>query len=102
MALFAEAGLISDFSRPLEDKKQSTSVTNSTSEKREVSNSTPTVVGDDVSEHVEKSASERVVCVTKVDKVQNSPSILPSYNPLSPSPDFFFENETIRHDETKI
>ena len=47
MALFAEAGLISDFSRPLEDKKQSTSVTNSTSEKREVSNSTPTVVGDD-------------------------------------------------------
>ena len=55
--------------------KQSASVTNSTSEKREVSNSTPTVVGDDVSEHVEKSASERVVCVTKVDKVQNSPSM---------------------------
>ncbi|KAL5164770.1 hypothetical protein HKD37_18G050024 [Glycine soja] len=75
MALFAEAGLISGFARPFEDKKQSASVTNSTSEKREVSNSTPTVVVGDVSEHVEKSASERVVSVTKVDKVQNSPSM---------------------------
>ncbi|CAJ1964067.1 unnamed protein product [Sphenostylis stenocarpa] len=80
MALCAEAGLLSVFSRPLEDKKQPASVTTkpvmpaeATFEKSEGSNSTPTVVGA-VLEHAEKSASERVVCVTKVDMVQNCPS----------------------------
>ncbi|TKY46925.1 hypothetical protein E2542_SST28974 [Spatholobus suberectus] len=81
MALCAEAGLLSVFARPLEDRKQSASVaikpvmqSEASSEKREASNSTPTVVSA-VSEHVEKSASERVVCVTKVDKVQNCPTV---------------------------
>ncbi|KAK7333472.1 hypothetical protein VNO80_30246 [Phaseolus coccineus] len=74
MALCAEAGLLSVFSRPSEDKKQSLMPPEATSEKREGYNSTPIVVGA-VSEHAEKSASERVVCVTKVDMVQSCPSM---------------------------
>nr|KYP52185.1 hypothetical protein KK1_025923 [Cajanus cajan] len=75
MALCAEAGLLSVFASPSEDRRQSSSVTSeATSEKREASNSTPSVASA-VSEHVEKSASERGVCVTKVDKVQNCPSV---------------------------
>ncbi|RDY02936.1 hypothetical protein CR513_13536, partial [Mucuna pruriens] len=69
MALCAEAGLLSVFVRPLEDKKQYASVMSSeaTSEKREqASNSNPAVSGA-VSEHEEKSPSERVVGVTKED-----------------------------------
>ncbi|KAK7387106.1 hypothetical protein VNO78_27617 [Psophocarpus tetragonolobus] len=82
MALCAEAGLLSVFAKPLEDRKQPASVTikpvipsEATSEKREQGfNSTLTVVSAD-SEHVEKSASERVGSVTKLDKVQNCPSM---------------------------
>ncbi|KAK8468499.1 hypothetical protein PHAVU_006G046800 [Phaseolus vulgaris] len=74
MALCAEAGLLSVFSRPSEDKKQPVMPPEATSEKREGYNSTPIVVGA-VSEHAEKSASERVVCVSKVDMVQNCPSM---------------------------
>ncbi|KAJ1441334.1 hypothetical protein SESBI_01476 [Sesbania bispinosa] len=79
IALGAEAGLLSVFFRPLEDTKQSASVIlkpemppeAATLEKKEVSTTTGVSA---LSEHVEKSASERVVCVTKVDKVQKCPS----------------------------
>ncbi|KAL2322694.1 hypothetical protein Fmac_027073 [Flemingia macrophylla] len=73
MALCAEAGLLSVFATPSEDRKQSSFVmpSEAISEKREASNSTPSIV----SEHVEKSATEKGVCVTKVDKVQNCSSV---------------------------
>ncbi|XP_047169556.1 uncharacterized protein LOC124838082 [Vigna umbellata] len=66
MSLCAEAGLLSVFPRPLEDKKQAASVmaSEASSEKREGSNSTP------FSEDDEKSASERVVCGRKVEMMQ--------------------------------
>ncbi|KAK7305153.1 hypothetical protein VNO77_43053 [Canavalia gladiata] len=78
ITLGAEAGLLSVFARPLEDRKQSSSVTpkpvmmpqEASPEKREVSSTCVSAV----SEYAEKSSSERVVCVTKVDKVQKGPS----------------------------
>lgn len=75
IALGAEAGLLSVFSRPLEDRKQYTSVTHqkpvmdpeAIPEKREAFSTT----GDesDVSEHVDKFASE------KVQKCPSMPSL---------------------------
>ncbi|XP_061341689.1 uncharacterized protein LOC133288014 [Gastrolobium bilobum] len=88
ITLGAEAGLLSVFSRPLEDSKQFASVIQKpvippevNFEKREAS-STRSVCA--VSEHVEeklkaveKSAiSERVVCGTKVDKVQADEEVM--------------------------
>ncbi|KAK7316785.1 hypothetical protein RJT34_00502 [Clitoria ternatea] len=80
IALCAEAGLLSVFTAPLDDRKQPSSVTNksvmspeASHEKKEASNTT---CASAVSEHVEKCASERGVCViTKVDNVQKGPSV---------------------------
>ncbi|XP_027344014.1 uncharacterized protein LOC113856414 [Abrus precatorius] len=81
IALGAEAGLLSVFAKPLEDKKQSSSVTikpvmpsEASPEKREASNSITTCVSV-VSDHAENCASDSGVCVTKVDKVQKGPSV---------------------------
>ena len=91
IALGAEAGLLSVFARPVEDMKHSASVTQKPmmaqgevipDEKSEASSTTGGRSAS--SEHVEKkpkyvvvvekSASEKVVCVREVDKVQKCPS----------------------------
>jgi len=84
MALCAEAGLLSVFSSPMEDKKPS----EASSEKREGSNSTP-IVSDAVSEQAEKCASERVVSVSNM--MQNSPPM--------PTSLFFIEADAEGMDE---
>lgn len=86
IALGAEAGLLSAFPRPLEDRKQPASDNQKPampseviSEKREASSITG---GSAVSEHnekklkvVERSASEKIIGVVKVDKVNKCPSM---------------------------
>ncbi|KAJ1389545.1 hypothetical protein SESBI_38162 [Sesbania bispinosa] len=86
IALGAEAGLLSAFSKPLEDRKQPVSVTQKPvmpseviPKQREASSITR---GSAASEHnekkpnnVEESASEKIVGVTKVDKFRKCPSM---------------------------
>ncbi|XP_027368590.1 uncharacterized protein LOC113874569 [Abrus precatorius] len=88
IALGAEAGLLSAFSKPLEDRKQPLSVTQKPvmppevhePEERKVSNITG---GSDTSEHKEKKAKvvekcasdEKIIGLTKVDKVKKCPSM---------------------------
>ncbi|XP_061342213.1 uncharacterized protein LOC133288474 [Gastrolobium bilobum] len=76
IGLGAEAGLLSAFSNPFEDTKQHVSVTQKPIMPPEVITG-----GSAVSEHnekkpkvVEKSASEKIVGVTKVDKLKKCPS----------------------------
>ena len=82
IALGAEAGLLSAFSKPLEDKKQPQKPVLPPEVIPEKSDASSMIGGSDVSEHnekkpkvIEKFASERVSGVTKLDKEKKCPSM---------------------------